>query len=69
VNFSPALSDSNYAVTCMTNSDASRDLTIRSNNTDGANPDTQSTTQLRLHGTATSGSGIDLGTNCIAVFR
>ena len=70
INFTTALPDANYAPVCMMSSDASRELTIRSNASDTAAPDTMSTTALRVQAYAnTGGAAPDIATICVAIFR
>jgi hypothetical protein len=70
ITFTTAMPDSNYAPTCMMQSDASRELTIRSNASDIATPDNMTTTALRVQAYANSGGASpDIATICVAIFR
>ena len=70
ITFTTAMPDSNYAPVCMMSSDATRELTIRSNGSDTAAPDTMSTTELRVQAYANSGGAApDIATICVAILR
>lgn len=69
LNFTTALPDANYSPVCMLSSDATRELTIRSNASDSAAPDLMTTTQLRVAIYANSGGNADVATVCLSIFR
>jgi hypothetical protein len=69
VNFTTAMPDANYAPVCMLQSDATRELTIRSGASDSAAPDLMTTSQLRVAIYANSGGNVDIATVCVSIFR
>jgi hypothetical protein len=69
VNFTTAMPDANYSPVCMLQSDATRQLTIRSSSSDSAAPDLMTTTQLRVAIYANSGGNVDVATVCLSIFR
>jgi hypothetical protein len=69
LNFTAAMPDANYSPVCMLQSDATRELTIRSSASDSAAPDLMTTTQLRVAIYANSGGNVDIATVCLSIFR
>jgi hypothetical protein len=67
LNFSSAFGAGDYAPTCMMQSDATRELTIRSGASDSAAPDLMSGTQLRVAVYTNSAGNSDVATICVSI--